>query len=124
MSVVKQLLLWLMGPAYVFAGFMHFYRPDFYMPMMPPYIPWHAAMVFLSGVAEVVLGIAVVIPTTRKLAGWGLIALLIAILPANIHIAVHNIPVFGASAGPGVLGWVRVPFQGVLIAGGWWDTRV
>ncbi len=123
MSMPKRILLWLMGLAYMFTGFMHFYRPDFYVPMMPPYIPWHEAMVFLSGVAELVLGVAVLIPTTRKLAAWGLIVLLIAILPANIHIAVHNVPVFGASEGPGLAAWVRVPFQAVLIAWAWWYTR-
>jgi len=122
MSIIKRGLLWLMGPLYVVAGVMHFYRPDYYMPMMPPYIPLHAAMVFLSGVAEVVLGVAILIPSTRKLAAWGLIALLIAIFPANVHIAVHNIPVFGASEGPGILGWIRLPLQGVLIAWAWWYT--
>jgi len=120
--MIKRALLWLMGILYVLAGAMHFYRPEYYLPMMPPYIPWHAAMVFLSGVAEVVLGIAVLIPATRSPAAWGLIALLIAVFPANIHIALNDIPVFGATEGPGLLGWVRLPIQGVLIAWAWWYT--
>lgn len=120
MALVKSVLLWIMAALYVTAGGMHFYRPDFYMPMMPPYIPWHAAMVFLSGVAEVGLGLGILFPTTRRFSAYGLIALLIAVFPANIHIALHNIPVFGASEGPGLLGWIRLPFQGVLIAWAWW----
>ncbi len=120
MTLAKSVLLWVMAALYVTAGVMHFYRPDFYMPMMPPYIPWHAAMVFLSGVAEIALGFGVLFAPTRRLSVYGLIALLIAIFPANIHIAVHDIPVFGASEGPGVLGWIRLPFQGVLIAWAWW----
>lgn len=123
MSTPKRILLWVMAVFYIFAGLMHFARPDFYMPMMPPYLPWHAALVFLSGVAELGLGIAVLVPSVRALAAWGLIGLLIAIFPANIHIAIHNIPVFGAAEGAGALNWVRLPVQGLLILWAWWYTR-
>lgn len=120
MSTTKRVLLWLMGVFYILAGINHFRDPGFYMPMMPPYLPWHAALVFLSGVAEVIVGIGVLIPATRHVAAWATIALLIAILPANVHIALHNVPIGGAAEGAGVWNWVRLPFQGVLIAWAWW----
>ena len=123
MPLAKRALLWLMGAFYVFAGAMHFARPDYYMAMMPPYLPWHAQLIFLSGVGEVLCGLGVLFPPTRRLAAWGTIALLVAVFPANIHVAFNNVPVFGAKEGAGALGYVRLPFQAVLIAWAWWYTR-
>ena len=123
MSIAKRILLWVMGAFYVWAGIAHFLRPDYYIPMMPPYLPWHSELVFLSGVAEVLCGLGVLFPPTRKLAAWGTIALLIAVFPANIHVAVNNVPVFGATEGAGPLGYIRLPLQLVLILWAWWYTR-
>jgi uncharacterized membrane protein len=120
--MVKQALLWVMGIGYVFAGVLHFVTPDSYLPIMPPWIPAHLTMVYLSGAAEVVLGAAVLEPKLRRVAAWGIIALLIAIFPANVHIAVHNVPVFGAAEGAGSANWVRLPIQALLIVWAWWYT--
>jgi uncharacterized membrane protein len=122
MSIVKRGLLWLMAAFYIAAGVMHFVSPEAYRPMMPPYLPWHEALIFLSGVAELGLGIAVLFPALRPWAAWGIILLLIAIFPANVHIALHNVPVFGAAEGAGVWNWVRLPVQGLLILWAWWYT--
>ena len=123
MSLIKRILLYVQAAFYVWAGYAHFARPDFYLPMMPPYLPWHAELVFLSGVAEVMCGLGLLFPQTRKLAAWGTIALLIAVFPANIHVAVNNVAVFGATEGPGPIGYIRLPFQLVLMAWAWWYTR-
>jgi uncharacterized membrane protein len=80
-------------------------------------------LIYLSGLAEVVLGVGVLVPRTRPLAAWGLILLLIAIFPANVHIALHDVPLAGAREGAGVWNWVRLPFQAVLIAWAWWYTE-
>lgn len=120
---MKQAALYVMGAFYVLAGSNHFVRPDVYLPMMPPYLPWHPLLIFLSGVAEMGLGIAVLIPRCRRIAAWGLILLLIAIFPANLHIALHDVPLFGRPTGFGMWNWVRLPFQAVLIAWAWWYTR-
>jgi uncharacterized membrane protein len=93
------------------------------MPMMPPYLPWHRFLVYLSGLAEVVLGIGLLVPRWRSVSAWGIIALLIAIFPANLHIALHNVPVFGAEEGAGIFNWIRLPLQGVLILWAWWYTE-
>lgn len=123
MPTAKRVLLVLMGAFYVFAGAMHFRVPDAYLPMMPAYLPWHAQLIFVSGAAELLCGLGVLFPPTRKLAAWGTIALLVAVFPANIHVALHDVPLFGASQGAGALNWIRLPFQGVLIAWAWWYTR-
>lgn len=120
---MKRVLLWVMAIFYVLAGVNHFVQPSVYLPMMPPYLPWHLALVYLSGAAEIGLGIAVLIPAWRKTAAWGLILMLIAIFPANLHIATHNVPLFGNPEGFGVWNWVRLPFQALLIAWAWWYTR-
>ena len=122
-AMIKHILLYLMAGFYIVAGVMHFVRPGYYVPMMPPYLPWHMLLIYLSGVAEVVLGIAVLIPSLRSAAAWGIILLLIAIFPANLHIALHNVPVFGAAEGAGIGNWIRLPFQLVLIAWAWWYTE-
>lgn len=121
--MLKRISLVVMASFYILAGVNHFAHPDFYMPMMPPYVPWHRSMVYLSGLAEVLLGIGVLVPRTRQMAAWGLIALLIAILPANLHVALNDVPLFGAEKGLGMWNWVRLPFQAVLIAWAWWHTR-
>ncbi len=120
---MKRVLLWVMAVFYILAGINHFVQPAVYLPMMPPYLPWHLALVYLSGVAEVGLGIAILVPAWRKMAAWGLILLLVAIFPANLHIAIHNVPLFGNTEGFGAWNWVRLPFQAVLIAWAWWYTR-
>lgn len=120
---VRRLFLRVMGVLLAFAGVMHFVRPDFYEPMMPPYLPWPLALIYISGIAEVVCGVGLLIPQTRPYAAWATIALLIAIFPANIHIAVNDVPVFGAAEGGGIWNWVRLPIQGLLVWWAWLYTR-
>ena len=104
---------------YVLAGVMHFVRPEMYMKIMPPYLPWHGPLVLLSGVADIVRGVALAIPQTSSLAGWGLIALLIAIFPANIYLYQHQ-EILG---GPPLAHLLRLPLQAVLILFAYWYTR-
>ena len=107
---------------FVLAGLNHFVNPGFYLRMMPPYLPAHRALVAVSGVAEVAGGLGVLPGATRRLAGWGLIALLLTVYPANIHMALNP---EGFVAG-GIPLWVlygRLPLQAVFIAWAWWATR-
>lgn len=120
MRWLKLASLLLLSLFYVGAGIRHFTTPDFYLRMMPPYIPAHEAMVALSGVAESALGLAVLIPPLRVYAAWGIIALLIAVFPANVHMAVANVPLGEL---PAWVAWARLPFQAVFIAWAWWHTR-
>ena len=109
-----KVLRWLLAVFFVIAGIGHFVKPETYLKMMPPYIPFHLQMIYLSGVIEIILGILVLPEKTRKLAGWGIIALLIAVFPANIHIALN--PEAFSPVAPWIL-WARLPFQAVF---GFW----
>ena len=104
---------------FVIAGLNHFRRPDFYERMMPGYLPMHRELVFVSGAAEVVLGLLLLIPRTSVPAAWGLIGLLGAVFPANVQMAVH--PETFPSLSPTAL-WLRLPLQGVLLALAYWFT--
>ncbi len=115
MAAVKTVLLVLMSAFYVGAGVMHFVRPKFFVEMMPPQLPWPGALVAISGAAEIVLGFGLLVPATRVYAAWGIIALLVAVFPANIHAAIAEIPGRG--------GYGRLPVQALLIAWAWWYTR-
>jgi len=121
-STAKKILLWVMVAFYVFAGVNHFLRPAFYVNIMPPYLPWHLELVYLSGIAEIVLGIGLAFPRTRSLAAWGVIALLIAVFPANLHQAINDVPMAGSTESIGVIRWIRLPFQVVFILWAWWYT--
>jgi uncharacterized membrane protein len=123
MSRLEAVSLCLMAAFYAFAGVNHFRAPEFYLPIIPPYLPWHAELVFLSGVAEVMIGVGLLIPRTRVLAAWGAIALLVAVYPANIHMALADVPVGDPPRSAGVFRWVRLPLQFVLMAWAWWHAR-
>ena len=123
MSPIKRVLLYVMGVFHVFAGVMRFVAPDPYLRIMPAYLPWHLELVHLSGAAEILCGIGVMIPQTRVLAAWATIALLIALFPADVNVAIHDLPMGEATEGAGIWNWVRLPFQAVFIAWAWWYTR-
>jgi uncharacterized membrane protein len=99
---------------------MHFLVPGPYRAIMPPYLPWHAGLVALSGVAEMAGGIGLLVPWTRRAAGIGLILLLLAVFPANVEMLVRYREQ-GAGAFAQLLLWLRLPLQAVLI---WWVWRV
>jgi uncharacterized membrane protein len=122
-SRAKTISLYLMAAFYAFAGLNHFRAPEFYLPIMPPYLPWHAELVFLSGVAEVMIGVGLLFSRTRVLAAWGAIALLVAVVPANIHQALADVPIGDPPRSIGVMRWVRLPLQFVLMAWAYWHTR-
>jgi uncharacterized membrane protein len=82
-----------MGALYIAAGIYHFINPKLYLRIMPPYIPWHKELIFLSGVAEVVVGVGLFFDVTRSIAAWGTILLLIAIYPANIYMYTSKVKI-------------------------------
>ena len=119
MHVVTVIFRWLLAIVFVLAGANHFRDPDFYLALMPPYLPWHEALVQISGVAEILGGIGILVPATRRFAGWGLIALLIAVFPANISMATDHVQPPGVHVTP-FEAWLRLPLQAVLMAWVWW----
>jgi uncharacterized membrane protein len=105
----------LAGPFFVFAGTMHFAIPKAYRRIMPRYVPAHTAMVYASGAAEIAGGAGLMLKRHRRLAGWWLIATLLAVFPANLNMALHA-EEFPKVPGGGRALWARLPFQGVFIA--------
>ena len=84
----RKLVLFGLSAFFIYFGVDHFINPDFYLSIMPPSFPLHEEAVYISGFFEIVGGIGVLIPRFRKIAGWGLVALLIAVYPANIYMAI------------------------------------
>jgi len=82
---------WLLALFFIVAGAMHFISPQAYMSVMPPWLGWHAALVLISGIAECAGGIGVLWRPTRRYAGWGLLALCVAVLPANVQMLVDAV---------------------------------
>jgi uncharacterized membrane protein len=117
------------GPArYTLAAFMitvgvlHFATPEFFVAIVPAWLPHATLLVAVSGVAEIAGGLGLLHPSTRRWAAIGLIALFVAVFPANINQALHHIPVNGREVPPALL-WSRLLLQPVFIAWAWWCTR-
>ncbi len=107
-------LRFLIAVLFIAGGVFHFINTDLYLKIMPPYIPWHLAMVYISGVAEIAGGVGLLVPILRKSAAWGLVALLIAVFPANVYMAMERVQVT-AHPIPQALLWARLPMQAVMI---------
>jgi len=121
-SRTKTILRWALTVFMVGAGANHFINPDMYLAMMPPQLPAHGALVAISGVFEILGGLGLVLPQTRRLAAWGLIALFVCVFPANLNMALHGLPLNGHPLPAWAL-WGRLPLQGVLVAWAFWFTR-
>lgn len=119
MKIVKTVTRFLFGLFFVGAGVMHFVNPAFCLRIMPPYIPFHLALVYLSGLFEIGLGAMLLVRNWSRLAAWGLILLLIAVFPANIYVYQHQ-EIFPRVSPFWHL--MRLPLQGVLILWAYWYT--
>lgn len=115
-----------LGAFFTFAGSMHFLRPRFYLAIMPPYVPRHREAVHVSGVAEIAGGLGVLHSRTRHAARWWLLALLLAVFPANVHMTLHpdEVAKKGVAADriPSWLLWVRLPLQPLMMLWVWRAT--
>ena len=102
---------------FVGAGIWHFLHPATYLAIMPPQLPQPLALVYVSGFFEIIGGLGLLLRPTRRLAGWGLLALLVAVFPANVHMAlIHE-----KLGIPGWVAWGRLPLQLPLL---WWVWKV
>lgn len=106
------LLRWLAAAAFVAAGAMHFVRPELYESIVPPQLPAHGVLVAISGMAEVLGGIGLLFRRTRRVAGLGLILLLVAVFPANLYMAID--PGEAGHGAPQWALWARLPLQVVI----------
>lgn len=118
----KRIGLLLLTLFFVYAGVSHFTQTEQFVAIVPSWLPAPLALVYVSGVFEILLGLGALLPRTRALAGWGLVALLVAVFPANVQMAV-DAERWLAQGVPAWALYVRLPLQLVLIAWAWWATR-
>ena len=116
----KTVSRYLLGILFIAAGVNHFVMTDFYISMMPPYLPWHLELVYVSGVAEAGVRALLLFRRWAVWGGWGVIAVCVAVFPANVQMALHaelfpQVPAFLLA--------LRLQIQIVLLAIIWWSTK-
>jgi uncharacterized membrane protein len=119
---LRRAALVVLALSYVGVGVAHFTHTDMFVAIVPPALPAPRVLVWISEIAEVALGLAVLVPRVRPWAGWGLLALLIAVFPANIYMAVSEVGLPGLEPPPRWALWARLPFQLVFAAWALWAT--
>ncbi len=119
MKRVKPVSKYLLAILMIAAGTMHFVNSEFFLKIVPPYLPLHKELVLLSGASEILLGVLLLVPRYSRLAAWGIIALLIAVFPANVYLY-QNQDILPASP---IIHLLRLPLQGVFILWAYWHTR-
>jgi len=117
---IKTISIIIMSLFYIMAGTNHFISPDWYVRIVPPILPFKTAIVYISGILEIILGSLLIFPKTRFIAGWGLIILLVAVYPANIYVALTNGEAMDITP---LIAWGRLPFQFVLIGLAYWHSK-
>ena len=118
----KEILRVVLAISIITVGIIHFAKPAPFVKIMPPQLPYPLELVYISGFFEILGGVGLLIPLVSVAAAWGLIALFIAVFPANINMTINDIELEGIPHNP-VLYWARLPLQAVLIAWAWWYTR-
>ena len=119
-SMIKILSIYIMGVFYIIVGIKHFQDPVWFVQIIPPILPYKYALVYISGLFEVLLGVLLMIPKFQSTAAKGLIVLLICVYPANIYLAQTNGAALGISP---LIAWGRLPFQFVFIGLAYWHTK-
>lgn len=118
----KATLRGVLAVCMIVAGSLHFAQPEPFIRIVPDLLPAPAALVYISGAIEILLGLGLLVPSTRQLAAWGLVALFIAVFPANLNMAINHIKIAGIPDA-----WwfqaIRLPFQFVLITWAYWYTQ-
>lgn len=111
-KVFRAVAILVIAAYFLIGGVTHFTNPDFFVAIIPPWLPYHLEIVWISGGFEILGGLGLLLPKTRLLAGYGLIALTIAVTPANIHMAMN--PHLFPNATPGLL-YLRLVLQVFLL---------
>lgn len=119
MTRIKIISKFVLAILMIAAGTMHFVNPGFFLKIMPPYLPLHNELVLVSGICEVVLGVLLLVPAYSQWAAWGIVALLIAVFPANLYVYQRQELIAASS----LVHFLRLPLQGVFILWAYWHTR-
>lgn len=122
-STARTVLRWVLALAMIGVGIDHFVNPAPFVRIVPAWLPAPEFLVYLSGVCEAGLGALLLVPRTRALAGLGLVALYVAVFPANINMAVNHIDLDPLHPIPAWAAWARLPFQALFIAWALWVRK-
>ncbi|MDH3624647.1 MAG: DoxX family protein [Myxococcales bacterium] len=122
MTGLKLVALWALALGMIAIGVLHFVQPKPFVRIVPKYLPSPLALVYISGFFEIAGGVGLLVPATRVAAAWGLIALYVAVFPANIYMLTHNISLNPRKPIPRWALWARLPLQFVLMAWAYWFT--
>ena len=122
MKYIKLITIYFMSISYTYVGVRHFIDPDFFLPIMPNYLPYHLEFVYLSGIAEISFGILLFFKQTRTYAAYGLIILLLCVFPANIHLVESELSqsILGVTKNQTI---IRLPFQILFISLAYWHSK-
>jgi uncharacterized membrane protein len=118
----RTVFRYLAAATFVLTGVKHFTSAEAFRAIVPPALPRADVVVAVSGVAEIAGAVGLLVPRLRRAAGWGLIALLIAVFPANIYMAISDDPRVKLGLPQWAL-WARLPLQAVLIVWVEWASR-
>lgn len=125
---LRTVLRFVMAAAMIVVGVAHFASPTPFVRIVPSFLPAPLMLVYVSGLFEILGGVGLLVPRTRRAASIGLIALYVAVFPANINMAVNDISLDGVNHAPPLVLWGRLPFQVLFIVWAWWvgkpDRRI
>ena len=119
-TIIKSFLIIISSIFYVIVGIKHFIEPEYFLSIVPPYLPYHLELVYISGLFEILFGLLILFPKYRYYGAIGLILLLIAVFPANIYLAQTNGVAMDTTA---AVAWYRLPFQTVFILLAYWHRN-
>ena len=122
MKIIKELTILLISILYITVGLNHFIKPNFFLEIVPPIIPFKLEVVFISGFFEIILGVLVLFKKTRKLASLLIIVLLVVVFPANIYLYLSETPRLSLNITKSQA-LFRMPFQLSLIIISYWHSR-
>ena len=118
--MLKRIIRPLFAAAMVGVGILHFVQPEPFVRIVPSALPAPLLLVYVSGFFEILGGLGLLIPKVRLYAAWGLIALYVAVFPANINMAINHLQLDPANPMPEWIAWARLPFQALFIGLVYW----
>ena len=118
----KSILIIISSIFYTIVGVKHFIEPDYFLSIIPPYLPFHIELVYISGFFEILFGLMILFPKYRYYGSIGLIFLLIAVFPANIYLAQSKEAQEAIRTSQQIAIW-RLPIQGILIWIAYWIRK-
>jgi uncharacterized membrane protein len=111
----------LLGIFMLVAGANHFVMPAFYLPLIPPYMPFPHVVNALSGALELLIGVGFLWPAYRSMAGFGMLVLMVGFIPAHVHFIVIGSCIADGLCVPAWVGWFRLLIIHPILMGlGWW----